>query len=137
MNIFVYMLIEIIIHFNWICSSWDRHSYLKIIILPVDYLYACQEINIMSYEQVEQVLIFFFFFFSLSYTLCNCMNEWNVLFNVTWLMFSSFLSSWMKKAMSLRFRYTVIVIPSFIMGLKWNSDMSSKSLWCLPPCLLW
>jgi len=28
MNIFVYMLIEIIIYFNWICSSWDRYFYL-------------------------------------------------------------------------------------------------------------
>jgi len=33
MNFSVYMLIKIIIYFNWICSSWDGHSYLKIIIL--------------------------------------------------------------------------------------------------------
>jgi len=40
MNIFLYMSIEIIIYFNWISSSWDQHTYFKIIILQLTFAFG-------------------------------------------------------------------------------------------------
>jgi len=54
--------------------------------------------------------------------------SWSVLFNVMWLMLLVFFS------IMLGFRYSKSLALS---GLKWNSDMSCRSLWCLRPCLLW